>query len=265
MTVKVGHEEYLELAAIYALGALDGEERVRFERHLASGCKLCQDAVRESEEILADLALAAPHAAPPASVKERLFDRVRRDSKASKDVKSRGGSPLWMALAAAATLAAIGLGLYARTIRERAETERIALLERAETERAAREALERDMENLSETLEAFTAPATRAVSLAGQGEGEGAAAKAFLDPQNGRLFLYVYNLPPPPSGRTYQLWLIVAGSPVSMGVFGVEPDGRGRLDTASIPAFTGEVTVAVTIEPAGGVPQPTGPIILVGS
>ncbi len=24
MTVKVGHEEYLELAAIYALGALDG-------------------------------------------------------------------------------------------------------------------------------------------------------------------------------------------------------------------------------------------------
>ncbi len=67
-------------------------------------------------------------------------------------------------------------------------------------------------------------------------------------------------------GQTYQLWLIGAGSPpVSMGVFGVEPDGSGRLDTASVPAFTGEVTVAVTVEPAGGVPLPTGPMVLMGS
>ncbi|MGH9335392.1 MAG: anti-sigma factor, partial [Vicinamibacteria bacterium] len=108
-------------------------------------------------------------------------------------------------------------------------------------------------------------PQTRAVSLAGQGEAEGAAAKAFLDPANRRLFLYVYNLPPPPAGRTYQLWLIVGGSPVSMGTFGVEPDGSGRLDTATVPAFEGEVTVAVSVEPEGGVPQPTGPIVLVGS
>ncbi len=133
-------------------------------------------------------------------MKERLFDRVRRDSK-GKDVKSGGGSPIWMALAAAATIAAVGLGLHTRTLRERAETERIALLERAETERIAREGLERDLASLSETLEAFTAPATRAVSLAGQGPGQGAAAKAFVDPENRRLFLYVYNLPPPPPGR----------------------------------------------------------------
>jgi anti-sigma-K factor RskA len=265
MTVKAGHEEYLELAALHALGALDGEERARFEIHLASGCETCRGAVRENEEILSDLALAAPLAKPPGAVRERLFDRVRQESK-GKAAKSLGGSPFWMALAAAATLAAIGLGLYAKTLRERAETERIALLERAETERVAREGLERDLSSLSETLEAFTAPATRAVSLAGQGPGEGAAAKAFVDPENRRLFLYVYNLPPPPTGQTYQLWLIVGGSPpVSMGVFGVETDGSARLDTASVPAFSGEVTVAVTIEPAGGVPQPTGPMVLVGT
>jgi anti-sigma-K factor RskA len=256
MAVKEGHEDYLELAAIYALGALDGGDRERFETHLASGCDLCRDAILESEKVLGDLALAAPLAAPPASVRERLFDRVRRDSNASK-VKGPGASQFWMALATAATLAAIGLGLYARQLHERAET--------ADRERLAREGLERDLENLSETLEAFTAPATRAVSLAGQGEGQGAAAKAFLDTQNRRLFLYVYNLPPPPPERTFQLWLIIGDQPVSMGVFGVEPDGRGRLDTASIPAFTGDVTVAVTIEPLGGVPQPTGPIILMGS
>ncbi|HJS73550.1 MAG TPA: anti-sigma factor [Vicinamibacteria bacterium] len=268
MTVKAGHEEYLELAALYALGALDGEDRARFELHLASGCETCREAVRENEEILGDLALAAPLAKPPAAVRKRLFDRVRQDSE-DKAVKSPGGSPYWMALAAAATIAAVGLGLYARTLHERAEEQYARAEEqraRAEEQRIAREGLERDLANLSATLEAFTAPATRAVSLAGQGPGQGAAAKAFVDPENRRLFLYVYNLPPPPAGQTYQLWLIVGGSPpVSMGVFGVETDGRARFDTASVPAFSGEVTVAVTIEPAGGVPQPTGPMVLVGT
>ena len=253
MAVKQDHEEYLELAAIYALGALDGEDRLRFETHLASGCEICRDAIVGSEQVLADLALTAPLAAPPDSVRERLFERVRRDRHGRKETSS-GPSRLLRALAAAATLAAVALGLYARTLHRRAETERVA-----------REALERDLGSLTETIEAFTAPATRAVSLSGQGDAQGAAAKAFLDPENRRLFLYVYNLPPPPPGRTYQLWLIVGGSPVSMGTFGVEPDGRGRLDTASIPPFEGEVTVAVTVEPAGGVPQPTGPMVLVGS
>jgi anti-sigma-K factor RskA len=253
MAVKQGHEEYLELAAIYALGALDGEDRLKLETHLASGCEICRDAIFDSENVLADLALAAPLAAPPDSVRERLFERVRRDSVVRKERRS-APSRLWMALAAAATLAAVGLGLYARTLHTRAETERVA-----------REALERDLGSLTETLEAFTAPATRAVSLSGQGDAQGAAAKAFLDPENRRLFLYVYNLPPLPPGRTYQLWLIVEGAPISMGTFGVEPDGRGRLDTASVPQFEGEVTVAVTVEPSGGVPQPTGPMVLVGS
>lgn len=253
MAVKQDHEEYLELAAIYALGALDGEDRLKFETHLASGCEICRDAIFDSEQVLADLALTAPFAAPPDSVRERLFERVRRDSEIESET-SFGPSRLWMALAAAATVAAIGLGLYARTLQRRADDEK-----------TAREGLERDLGRLTETLEAFTAPATRAVSLSGQGDAQGAAAKAFLDPQNRRLFLYVYNLPPPPPGRTYQLWLIVGDAPVSMGTFSVEPDGRGRLDTASVPQFEGEVTVAVTVEPSGGVPQPTGPMVLIGS
>jgi anti-sigma-K factor RskA len=252
MAVKEGHEEYLELAAIYALGALEGEDQVRFEAHLASGCPICRNEVREAEEVLGDLAMAAPLAAPPLLVRDRLLQRARQDSGAASKT-SAGGSRLWMALAAAASLA-VALGLYARTLHERAESERIA-----------RESLERDLTGLSEMLEAFTAPATRAVTLSGQGQGQGAAAKAFLDPDNRRLFLYVYNLPPPPPGRTFQLWLIVEGVPISMGVFGVEPDGRARMDSANVPAFEGEVTVAVTVEPLGGVPQPTGPMVLVES
>ena len=36
------HEEYEELAALYALRALDTPERESFEAHLATGCTACQ-------------------------------------------------------------------------------------------------------------------------------------------------------------------------------------------------------------------------------
>ncbi|MGH9463336.1 MAG: anti-sigma factor domain-containing protein, partial [Vicinamibacteria bacterium] len=102
-------------------------------------------------------------------------------------------------------------------------------------------------------------------SLVGQGPAPGARATAFIDSPNRRLLLYVYNLPEPPPGRTYQLWVIVEGTPVSVGTFGVEPDGSTRFDAEPLPPFEGAVTVAVTVEPEGGVPQPTGPMVLMGS
>ena len=48
----MNHDTYATLAAGYALGALDGEDRVVFETHLAEGCRECSDALRDAEETL---------------------------------------------------------------------------------------------------------------------------------------------------------------------------------------------------------------------
>lgn len=64
---------------------------------------------------------------------------------------------------------------------------------------------------------------------------------------DGRIFVHLDRAPA--GGRTYQLWQISAGQPASLGVF-----GTGGLLTAALPA---EVTLAVSVEPAGGSPQPT--------
>uniref|UniRef100_UPI0028698877 anti-sigma factor n=1 Tax=Deinococcus sp. TaxID=47478 RepID=UPI0028698877 len=61
--------------------------------------------------------------------------------------------------------------------------------------------------------------------------------------------VYVHLDRPARTGQTYQLWQIRAGVPVSLGVF----DGAGLLTSALPP----EATVAVTVEPPGGSPQPT--------
>ena len=77
--------------------------------------------------------------------------------------------------------------------------------------------------------------------------------------------LVVYELPPPPPGQSYQLWVIAGGAPVSAGVFDLDPDGRARYATRSEPPLDGPVTIAVTLEPEGGRPQPTGPMVLAGT
>jgi anti-sigma-K factor RskA len=69
----------LDQAAAYALGVLPAEEARSFERELAQSDEL-QRAVAEYREICALLATARG-VAPPAELKARLLDRVRREQR----------------------------------------------------------------------------------------------------------------------------------------------------------------------------------------
>ncbi|MCL6640158.1 MAG: anti-sigma factor, partial [Candidatus Rokubacteria bacterium] len=72
-------------------------------------------------------------------------------------------------------------------------------------------------------------------------------------------YLLVTNLPPPGPGRTYELWTLRGGAPRPAGTFEVGPSGEATVRVAPagpVDAF------AVTVEPAGGVPAPTGPVVL---
>ena len=68
-----------------------------------------------------------------------------------------------------------------------------------------------------------------------------------------------------PAGKTYQLWAIAGKNPpVSAGVFGVDAKGTGGLRVAPL-SGVGKVDVfAVTLEPAGGLPAPSGEMYLAG-
>ncbi|MET0623481.1 MAG: cupin domain-containing protein [Pyrinomonadaceae bacterium] len=72
-------EEAAGRAALYALGALEGEEARAFEEHVASGCAACAAGLREFEGVVADLGLAAPEAEPPHGVRARLLALVSEE------------------------------------------------------------------------------------------------------------------------------------------------------------------------------------------
>ena len=84
----------------------------------------------------------------------------------------------------------------------------------------------------------------------------------FVDPASGRALFTAAGLAAPPSNRTYQLWAIAEGKPVSAGIFDTGAAGQGQLLVERAPPPDRIGAWAVTVEPAGGVPQPTGVMVL---
>jgi anti-sigma-K factor RskA len=77
--------------------------------------------------------------------------------------------------------------------------------------------------------------------------------------------MFAHNLPAPPQGRTYQLWLITRDNQrISAGTFAPDPSGNAVVSAQYPLAADALQMIAVTEEPAGGVPQPTGGIVIAG-
>ena len=107
-------------------------------------------------------------------------------------------------------------------------------------------------------------PATPVVTLSGLEPAPGAKARMLWHATAGGL-LVAQGLPPAPEGKAYELWAIAGKSaPVPAGVFAVDAKGVGSLRVAPIQAVGAVDTFAVTLEPAAGVPAPTGAMYLAG-
>jgi anti-sigma-K factor RskA len=63
----------------------------------------------------------------------------------------------------------------------------------------------------------------------------------------------------------YQLWVVTTAAPISAGLLTPDSSGRVSATIETPPDIPQPVAMAVTIEPAGGVPTPTGEKFLVGT
>ena len=102
------------------------------------------------------------------------------------------------------------------------------------------------------------------VSLSGLPPATAAQGKAFVSRSQNAILFTARNLPALPAARVYQLWAVAGGQAISAGTFVPDPAGRTQL-VADVPALTTRPdALAVTVEPEGGVPAPTGPKYLLG-
>jgi anti-sigma-K factor RskA len=74
-------------------------------------------------------------------------------------------------------------------------------------------------------------------------------------------------MPPPPADKEYQGWFMTEREgPVSAGLFVPDQTGTGMVLAQSPSKFFGEISAAaVTLEPTGGLPKPSGAMYLRGS
>ena len=114
-----------------------------------------------------------------------------------------------------------------------------------------------------EMLTFLRSPSVKVVSLAGLEKAKTAGAFLLFDPETKKAFFYAFNMPPLPGGKTYQLWAIL-DKPVSAGTFSIDAGQKARLVVRSAPELGKITRFAVSLEPEGGRPQPSGDIYLMG-
>jgi anti-sigma-K factor RskA len=100
-----------ELAAGYALDALDPDERAAFDAHL-EGCAECRETVAALAGAATSLAYAVEGPAPPPELRGRILTAARAERGDVVPLRRRW-APEWAAAVAAAAALALGLGLWA--------------------------------------------------------------------------------------------------------------------------------------------------------
>jgi anti-sigma-K factor RskA len=121
--------ELHDLAAAYALNALDPEDRWTYERHL-DGCERCRDEVARLRETASELAYVAEGPAPPPQLRDRILQEARAGKPAEVvPLRRRWLLPVTAVAAVAAGVAAIGLGLWANSLRDEAPGQRVVAIQ----------------------------------------------------------------------------------------------------------------------------------------
>ena len=208
-----------DLTAGYALDALDEDERARYEEHLAS-CESCREELQGFWEVSGALGRAAGGPPPPASLRDRILEQARSERPNVVPLRRRVTAPVLASAAAVAAVVAVALGLWAL-------------------------GLSRELDDRDDVLAVLSDPNAR-VQTTSDGE-----ANLVVTP-TGRAALVVRMLAPAPKGKDYEIWVFENGVPKPAGLF--EEPGVAML---SRPVQPGQ-TVAVTLEPDGGVDAPTG-------
>jgi anti-sigma-K factor RskA len=236
------------LSGAYAVDALDDAESADFERHLAE-CPECRAEVASLRETAAGLS-ALTQTAPPPSMRHAVLAGVRTVrplppltpqvaqapqasegsgvQAAGKVVPLRRRPTVWFAGLAAAALLVVG-GLVWSPWQQQAPPTPQAVAQRVLNA------------NDAQRVETMV---------------DGARATVVRSESVGRAVLVASDMPAPPPGKDYQMWLDLPGR--GMVSAGLLPHGSSATLTYVLQGDASRATAAgMTVEPAGGSAAPT--------
>lgn len=255
-------EAFRGLAAAYSLDALDADERAAFERALAGSPEL-RDEVGAYAESAAHLAEQVEPSVPPPSLRDRLMAQAEATPQVAPDAAEPApavGAPVPPETRAAGP---------AETAARRRWFQRPGAIIAAAAAAVVLVAgvvigvgwpgpngwgAQRELAAIA------AAPDARSQTLEVEGGGE---ITLVSSAEQGRSAVVVEGLPELDADQTYELWYIDETGAAPAGTFDVRGDETWRILEGE---FTPGVVVGVTVEPAGGSPQPTTePIVAIAT
>jgi hypothetical protein len=259
------HEQVLDLAAPFVLGALTPDEERAVREHLAT-CSLSHDELAELGSVVVALAESVEPVEPPASLRDRVMAAAARDLESRRPAAPAAPQPivrpseppadvarvrparrparLGWALGLAAVLAIAALGAW-----------NLSLRSDLESATAYRQHVEQVL-----TAAARTGSHSAILSSKDDPAIGGLAVVA----GDGSVRVVMRGLAPTSGGKVYEAWVIAGqNAPVPIGSFTVGSDGTGYLAAGGGPAAAG-VMVALTLAAGPGAKTPTLPIISAG-
>ena len=272
---QTNKEKFEELCAGYVLNALEPEEREEFEMLLQNASEEERELYQEMRSAANQIAFSVEGNQAPGVVRERILAQVQPEenelsekaenemSSSDEDTNNFDRGTFAIAASFALLLVTLSLVFYSFNL----STE-ISNQEKVIEEQQARiSELQNDVQQKEELLSILESREVDLVMMSGMEVNPNGYGKVIWDSESNRALLQVSNLPAVPSDKDYQLWIIKNNKPVSAGVFAVNDPGKDSFFKIEEIA-AGEQAAdafAITMEPKGGMPQPTGDMYLMGN
>ena len=266
---------FKELAALFALGALEPAERSACEAHLAleqhDGCLETLSHAMASVSTLDDQGAVPP---PSPRVWSAIAERIAPSARRLRSARRRTQVAAGLALALAAALVFVVLNRW--RLGGELEATRLQLATRSETMASAtqqRDACLARVEKVearerlrNEAVSLLELPGTQLFPLAPE-KGRNAAANAIMHTGLKRAYVVAEGLAVVPD-RDYEMWVAKGKKVVAAGLVTVDKSGRAivRVDYATLLGDVGAPdAMMITIEPRGGSVGAPGPTVLFGT
>lgn len=251
------HEQFADDLALLALEALQGDERVKLEKHL-EGCSSCRRELEQLRGDMALLALSASGPAPPRRSRDRLLKAIAQEPRAQK-APARRPSFAWTFLP---WLAAAAFLLLAGFFWQQSDhlSQRVAQLQDESAQQRAQ------LEKAREVVSTLTSTDAMRVTLVAAQAPPQPQGKAIYVRDRSSLIFLASNMPALPPQKAYELWLIPTnGAPVPAGVFKPDAKGSATVIEPPLPGGVQAKAFAITVEPEQGSSTPTMPIVMMGA
>jgi anti-sigma-K factor RskA len=268
----VNIKEYIESGILeaYVLGALDAAERAEVERYIALYPEVAEE-VAAIERAMQSYAEANAEEVP-AHMQQQIWGAIQT----SQTKKENGLSPKTIPLVvaennrqyrwqnAAVLIALVGsllVNVMLWSQRNNIEEQQVAAKQQVESLKKEQAVLAQKVDIYRKEKDMMADAALQTIPMKSVVPGHPMAATIYWNKNNGEAYLSMQKLPMPEKGKQYQMWVIQAGKPVSMGVLPMEMVSGEMVSKLPMEVKDGQA-FAISLEKEGGNPTPTEVYVL---